>query len=197
VAEPDYKTSSAATRERLPETRKAVTHKFQIADLDGYIIVGLYPNGRPGEVFLKMGKEGSTVGGLLDAVGILTSVALQHGVPLRQLTSKLSHVRFEPSGFTQNKDMGYAHSILDYIYRWLQASFPEADDAGEQSTPQSELRQEKVDKDEELSDGAIEPKPSTQASSRSGKLREGQRARKTRPKRPAKGRPSSRGAKRE
>ncbi|WP_425399254.1 hypothetical protein [Aeoliella sp.] len=110
-------------RERLPITRTAINHKFEIADQDGYIIVGLYEDGRPGEVFLKIGKEGSTLGGLLDAVGILTSVALQHGVPLKTLVDKLSYVRFEPSGLTKNPEVRTAHSIVDYVFRWLGARF--------------------------------------------------------------------------
>lgn len=110
-------------RERLPNTRSAITHKFEIADQDGYIIVGLYEDGRPGEVFLKIGKEGSTLGGLLDCVGILTSVALQHGVSLETLVEKLSYVRFEPSGLTKNPEVRSAHSIVDYVFRWLGARF--------------------------------------------------------------------------
>jgi ribonucleoside-diphosphate reductase alpha chain len=110
-------------RERLPETRPAITHKFEIADQDGYIVVGLYDDGRPGEVFLKIGKEGSTLGGLLDCVGILTSVALQYGVPLETLVDKFSFVRFEPSGWTSNPDVQNAHSIVDYVFRWLGARF--------------------------------------------------------------------------
>lgn len=112
-------------RERLAATRPALTHKFEIADQDGYIIVGLYEDGRPGEVFLKIGKEGSTLGGLLDCVGILTSIALQHGIPLPSLVDKLSYVRFEPSGWTKDPDIRQAHSIVDYVFRWLGARFPE------------------------------------------------------------------------
>ena len=115
-------------RERLAATRPALTHKFEIADHDGYIIVGLYEDGRPGEVFLKIGKEGSTLGGLLDCVGILTSIALQHGIPLQSLVDKLSYVRFEPAGWTKDPDIRQAHSIVDYVFRWLAARFPASSD---------------------------------------------------------------------
>mgnify|MGYP001081675972 CR=1 FL=1 len=114
------------TRNRLPPTRSSITHKFEIDDLDGYIIVGLYPDGRPGEVFLKMGKEGSMIGGLLDSIGILTSIALQHGVPLERLTAKLSHVRFEPSGQTNHEHVRFAKSVVDYVFRWLELTFVES-----------------------------------------------------------------------
>lgn len=123
--------SPSPQRERLPTTRSGETHKFEIADQDGYIIVGLYDDGRVGEVFLKIGKEGSTLGGLLDCVGILTSVALQHGVPLKTLVDKLSYVRFEPSGLTKNPEVRTAHSIVDYVFRWLDARFLSAENNGE------------------------------------------------------------------
>lgn len=116
-------------REKLPPNRVSITHKFTIGDLDGYIIVGLFPDGRPGEVFLKMGKEGSTVGGLLDCVGVLTSMALQHGVPLEQLAGKLSRVRFEPSGWTRNEAIPHAASVVDYIFRWLLDTLSQCDGA--------------------------------------------------------------------
>ena len=115
-------------RETLTETREAITHKFEIADQDGYIIVGLYEDGRPGEVFLKIGKEGSTLGGLLDCVGILTSVALQHRVPLETLVKKFAFVRFEPSGWTNNPEVQHANSIVDYVFRWLGAQFLDANE---------------------------------------------------------------------
>jgi ribonucleoside-diphosphate reductase alpha chain len=124
------------TRERLPTTRVSLTHKFEIGDHDGYIIVGLYNDGRPGEVYLKIGKEGSTLGGLLDCIGILTSVALQHGVPVETLIEKLSHVRFEPSGLTKNRQIPQAKSLVDYIFRWMETVFVDGDpkrtDGGEE-----------------------------------------------------------------
>ncbi len=114
---------SGPRRERLPDTRRSVTHKFSIAGHEGYITVGFYEDGRPGEIFISMAKEGSTIGGLMDTIGILTSIALQYGVPLDALVRKFEHVRFEPSGFTENRDIPYAKSIVDYIFRWLGMNF--------------------------------------------------------------------------
>ncbi len=110
-------------RRRLPETRKAVTHKFGIADHEGYLTVGLYENGQPGELFVTMAKEGSTIGGLMDTIGALTSMALQYGVPLETLVRKFSYQRFEPSGYTRNPDIRHAASIIDYVFRWMALNF--------------------------------------------------------------------------
>ena len=110
-------------RHRLPEERASLTHKFSIAGHEGYITVGLYPNGQPGEIFIKMAKEGSTVSGLMDAFATAISLSLQHGVPLKVLCEKFSHLRFEPSGWTGNEQIGFAKSIMDYIFRWLQLRF--------------------------------------------------------------------------
>ena len=110
-------------RQRLPDTRQAVTHKFDIAGHEGYLTVGLFQNGQPGELFITMAKEGSTIGGLMDGVGTLTSLALQYGVPLEALVRKFAHVRFEPSGFTKNPDIRNAASITDYVFRWLGVQF--------------------------------------------------------------------------
>jgi ribonucleoside-diphosphate reductase alpha chain len=115
-------------RRRLPAERTAVTHKFEIAGHEGYITVGLYPDGQPGEIFLKMAKEGSTVSGLMDTFATTVSVALQYGVPLRDLVNKFAHVRFEPSGFTGNPEIPIAKSTVDYIFRWLGSRFMSADD---------------------------------------------------------------------
>ncbi|HYK96271.1 MAG TPA: vitamin B12-dependent ribonucleotide reductase [Candidatus Dormibacteraeota bacterium] len=115
-------------RRRLPAERTAVTHKFDIAGHEGYITVGLYPDGQPGEIFLKMAKEGSTVSGLMDTFATTVSVALQYGVPLRDLVNKFAHVRFEPSGFTGNSEIPIAKSIVDYIFRWLGSRFLPEDD---------------------------------------------------------------------
>ena len=112
-----------AVRHRLPEERASLTHKFGLAGHEGYITVGLYPNGQPGEIFIKMAKEGSTVSGLMDSFATAISLALQHGVPLRVLCEKFAHSRFEPSGWTGNEQIGYAKSIMDYIFRWLQLRF--------------------------------------------------------------------------
>jgi ribonucleoside-diphosphate reductase alpha chain len=108
-----------AVRRRLPDERQAITHKFSIAGHEGYITVGLYEDSTPGEIFITMSKEGSTISGLMDAFATSVSMALQYGVPLRVLSEKFSHMRFEPSGFTNNKDIPIAKSILDYIFRWL------------------------------------------------------------------------------
>ncbi len=110
-------------RRKLPETRNAVTHKFSIAGHEGYITVGLYPDGQPGEIFITMAKEGSTLSGVMDSFACAISIALQYGVPLKIYVDKLSHVRFEPSGWTNNPEIPVAKSIVDYIFRWLGARF--------------------------------------------------------------------------
>jgi ribonucleoside-diphosphate reductase alpha chain len=112
-----------AVRRKLPETRQSLTHKFSIADHDGYITVGLYENGMPGEIFVRMAKQGSTISGLVDSFATAVSLALQHGVPLRLLVDKFAHTRFEPSGWTGNPDISRASSIMDYLFRWLGAKF--------------------------------------------------------------------------
>jgi ribonucleoside-diphosphate reductase alpha chain len=112
-----------AVRHRLPEERPSLTHKFSIAGHEGYITVGLYPNGQPGEIFIKMAKEGSTVSGLMDSFATAVSLSLQHGVPLKVLCEKFAHTRFEPSGWTGSEQIGFAKSIMDYIFRWLQLRF--------------------------------------------------------------------------
>ncbi|HEV2464500.1 MAG TPA: vitamin B12-dependent ribonucleotide reductase [Acidobacteriaceae bacterium] len=121
--EQDQKAPPRAVRHRLPEERASLTHKFGIAGHEGYITVGLYPNGQPGEIFIRMAKEGSTVAGLMDSFATAISLALQHGVPLRVLCEKFAHSRFEPSGWTGNEQIGYAKSVMDYIFRWLQLRF--------------------------------------------------------------------------
>jgi ribonucleoside-diphosphate reductase alpha chain len=115
--------SSAPARHRLPDTRRAITHKFDIAGHEGYITVGLFEDGSPGELFITMAKEGSTIGGLMDTIGTLVSLALQYGVPLETLVNKFTHQRFEPSGFTKNPDIPMAKSIADYLFRWLGYEF--------------------------------------------------------------------------
>jgi ribonucleoside-diphosphate reductase alpha chain len=123
TANQDLNAPPKAIRHRLPEERASVTHKFSIAGHEGYITVGLYPTGQPGEIFIKMAKEGSTVSGLMDAFATSISLALQHGVPLKVLCEKFAHTRFEPSGWTGNEQIGYAKSLMDYIFRWLQLRF--------------------------------------------------------------------------
>ena len=110
-------------RRRLSDTRTAITHKFDIAGHEGYLTVGLFENNQPGELFITMAKEGSTIGGLMDGIGTLTSLALQYGVPLDALVRKFAHVRFEPSGFTKNPDIRNAASITDYVFRWMALQF--------------------------------------------------------------------------
>src|SRR5216684_3270631 len=112
-----------ALRHKLKEERISITHKFNVGGHEGYIIVGLYTNGEPGEIFIKMAKEGSTVSGLMDSFALAVSISLQHGVPLKLFCEKFAHTRFEPSGWSSNPDIGFAKSIMDYIFRWLQMRF--------------------------------------------------------------------------
>jgi ribonucleoside-diphosphate reductase alpha chain len=110
-------------RRRLSDTRTAITHKFDIAGHEGYLTVGLFEDGQPGELFITMAKEGSTIGGLMDGIGTLTSMALQYGVPLEALVKKFAHQRFEPSGYTKNPEIRNAASITDYVFRWMALQF--------------------------------------------------------------------------
>ena len=112
-----------AMRHRLPDERLSITHKFSVGGHEGYLTVGLYKDGMPGELFITMAKEGSTVSGLMDSFACAVSLALQHGVPLKLMCEKFAHTRFEPSGWSHNQDIGYAKSIMDYIFRWLQLRF--------------------------------------------------------------------------
>ncbi|MCZ7650184.1 MAG: vitamin B12-dependent ribonucleotide reductase [Thermoanaerobaculia bacterium] len=115
-----------ARRRKLPDERRAITHKFSINEHEGYLTVGLYEDGMPGEIFLVMAKEGSTISGLMDAFATSVSIALQYGVPLKTLIDKFTHTRFEPSGFTKNPEIPIAKSITDYIFRWLASKFMNA-----------------------------------------------------------------------
>jgi ribonucleoside-diphosphate reductase alpha chain len=115
--------SAHPERHRLPAERRAITHHFSVGGQEGYLTVGLYEDGVPGELFLKMSKEGSTVSGLMDSFATAVSLSLQYGVPLSVLCRKFSHMRFEPSGWSGNPDIGYAKSISDYIFRWLALRF--------------------------------------------------------------------------
>src|SRR4029077_19021214 len=121
--EEDMNAPPRAVRHKLQEERASITHKFKVGDHEGYVTVGLYPNGDPGELFVKMAKEGSTVSGLMDSFALAVSLALQYGVPLKTFCEKFAHTRFEPSGWSGNPDIGYAKSIMDYIFRWLQLRF--------------------------------------------------------------------------
>jgi ribonucleoside-diphosphate reductase alpha chain len=112
-----------AVRRKLPDERESITHKFSIGGHEGYITVGKYEDGAPGEIFITMAKEGSTISGLMDSFATMTSLALQHGVPLQLLVDKFTHTRFEPSGFTKNPEIPMAKSIMDYIFKWLAIKF--------------------------------------------------------------------------
>ena len=130
-------------RRRLPDTRMAVNHKFEIAGHEGYLTVGLFENGQPGELFITMAKEGSTIGGLMDTIGALTSLSLQYGVPLESLVRKFAHQRFEPSGFTRNPQVRQASSIIDYVFRWMACQFlpgyREANSPGGEAQPELKI----------------------------------------------------------
>src|SRR3990172_1535879 len=115
-------------RRRLPDERQSITHKFSIAGHEGYITVGMFEDHSPGEVFITMSKEGSTISGLMDSFATGISIALQYGVPLKVMVDKFSHARYEPSGFTNNPDIPIAKSISDYIFRWLGTKFMPKDD---------------------------------------------------------------------
>lgn len=112
-----------ALRRRLPDERRAITHHFSIAGQEGYLTVGVYDDGLPGEIFVRMAKEGSTISGLMDSIATVVSLALQHGVPLDVLCAKFSHTRFEPSGWSRNPKIGYATSLMDYLFRWTELKF--------------------------------------------------------------------------
>jgi ribonucleoside-diphosphate reductase alpha chain len=133
------KQATQPLRRRLPETRQAVTHKFDIAGHEGYLTVGLFEDGSPGELFITMAKEGSTIGGLMDSVATLTSMALQYGVPLDALVKKFSHQRFEPSGFTKNPNIRNCSSIPDYVFRWMSQTFQPSEALQGDINPQAEL----------------------------------------------------------
>jgi ribonucleoside-diphosphate reductase alpha chain len=128
-------------RELLPDTRDSITHKFSIDGHEGYITVGLFEDGRPGELFIKMAKEGSTMSGLMDTIGILTSLALQYGVPVEALTRKFEHMRFEPAGVTKNDRIRTAQSVVDYIFRWMGLAFSEVYRASQPDFDQTSLPQ--------------------------------------------------------
>jgi ribonucleoside-diphosphate reductase alpha chain len=110
-------------RIRLPDTRHSITHKFSISGHEGYFTVGLFDDGRPGELFIKMSKQGSTMSGLMDTIGVLTSLALQYGVPIEALARKFQFMRFEPAGTTHHIELGDAYSVVDYVFRWLGITF--------------------------------------------------------------------------
>jgi ribonucleoside-diphosphate reductase alpha chain len=135
-------------RRKLDDERQALTHKFSIAGHEGYLTVGLYEDGKPGEIFLRMAKEGSTVSGLMDTIATMTSISLQYGVPLKALVDKFSHTRFEPAGFTNNREIPIAKSVMDYVFRYLGHRFlqgePEVADEQESSSEDAGLSAEPV-----------------------------------------------------
>lgn len=116
-----------AQRRKLPDERRSITHKFSIGGHEGYIVVGMYGDGSPGEIFIKMAKEGSTLSGFMDGLALSLSIGLQYGVPLKTIADKLANTRFEPSGYTENPSIRYASSVLDYIARWLGGKFLSAE----------------------------------------------------------------------
>jgi len=122
-AAPDSSNGRQPVRGRLPDERKALVHHFSVGGHEGYVMVGLYDEGQPGEIFIRMAKAGSTIAGLMDSFGIAISMALQYGVPLKVVCDKFSHTRFEPSGWSTVKEIGYAKSLMDYLFRWLALKF--------------------------------------------------------------------------
>jgi len=129
-----------AQRRKLPDERKSITHKFAIGGHEGYIIVGMYKEGNPGEIFIKMAKEGSTLSGFMDGLALSISIGLQYGVPLKGIVDKLTNTRFEPSGYTENPNIRYSSSVLDYIARWLGGKFL----SSEYLKPKTALNEEEV-----------------------------------------------------
>lgn len=123
-------------RRRLPDERKAIIHHFSVGGHEGYLMVGLYDDGQPGEIFIRMAKEGSTIAGLMDSFGIAVSLALQFGVSLKVLCGKFSHTRFEPSGWSGNPKIGYAKSLMDYLFRWMAWKFLQEDTPPSSAEPE-------------------------------------------------------------
>jgi len=150
AAPPVEKVVYRPVRRKLPDERRSITHKFSIGGHEGYITVGMYDEGAPGEIFITMAKEGSTISGLMDAFATAVSFNLQYGVPLKFLVDKFAHVRFEPSGWTGNQQIPYAKSIMDYIFRWLGAKFLSAEYAVSEAGETTTLRPTETDPQQEL-----------------------------------------------
>jgi ribonucleoside-diphosphate reductase alpha chain len=148
------KAATEPHRRRLPDERPAITHKFSIGGHEGYITVGLFEDGRPGELFVRMAKEGSVISGLMDAFATAVSIMLQYGVPLKVMVNKFSHSRFEPSGFTNNPEVPHAKSLMDYIFRWLSLKF----EGGVAKVPEALLPG--LDRDEPVVAAAVTAKDS-------------------------------------
>lgn len=119
-------TASSPRRRRLPTSRKSITHRFVIEGQKGYFTCGLYEDGTPGELFIRISKEGSTLSGMMDAFSLMVSLALQYGVPLNTMVTKLTNMHFEPCGKTENPDIPFAQSIVDYIFKWMEKRFGKA-----------------------------------------------------------------------
>lgn len=132
-----------AHREKLPNERSSVTHRFSVGGQKGYLIVGMYKDGRPGEVFIRMAKEGSTLSGVMDGLAMSLSIGLQYGVPLKVLVDKLINTRFEPSGITDNANIRFATSVLDYVGRWLGGRFISRDYLKSKSATADEITTER------------------------------------------------------
>lgn len=139
----DHSVSAPPTRMKLPDTRKSLTHKFKVGGQKGYLTVGLYDDGTPGELFVTMNKEGSTISGLMDSFATAVSIAMQYGAPLEDLVSKFKYSNFEPAGYTLNEDIRYASSLVDYIFKWLEQEFLEKN----VSAPSAERIREEVDRE--------------------------------------------------
>jgi ribonucleoside-diphosphate reductase alpha chain len=165
-------------RRRLPDTRHSITHKFSVTGHEGYLTVGLYEDGQPGELFITMAKEGSTVGGLMDVIGTCTSMALQYGVPLITLVDKFRHARFEPAGMTSNRDIPFAKSLIDYIFCWLGCQFipgyadrnvPNRNTTGPGGGKNTTTARELVEKTKQLAHKIAEAKSSDNGKKKAGK----------------------------
>ena len=149
-------------RKRMPATRQSITHKFSVGGHEGYLTVGMYEDGGPGELFITMAKEGSTVGGTMDSFGTAISLCLQYGVPVQELCRKFAHSRFEPSGFTKNPDIPIAKSIVDYIFRWLDVTFPN----GRATVTAVPIPEGTEENDDEASSSALAAVPEDEADKR-------------------------------
>lgn len=157
-------------RRRLPAERKAITHKFRVGEQEGYITVGLYEDGAPGEIFIKMAKEGSTLAGLMDSFSIVTSIALQYGVPLRVLVEKFIHTRFEPMGYTDNPQIRFAKSVVDYVFRWLALKFLPASEIAELGISEGPVETQVVAGEEMLKRVSATPAPDAPACRECGSI---------------------------
>jgi ribonucleoside-diphosphate reductase alpha chain len=134
----DLIAAALPVRSRLPDLRQSVTHKFNVSGYEGYLIVGRFDDGRPGELFIKIAKQGSTMAGFANSIGILTSLALQYGVPVDALARKFEDMRFEPSGSTKNAEIRHADSLAAYIFRWMGLTFSPAYREGKHATEESD-----------------------------------------------------------